>query len=182
MPNFNCVILSGGKSTRMGSDKALVEYEGKTLIQHALELTEELELDAYLSINANQLIWAKEFPHFIDEFESIGPMGGIYSSMKSLGSDLIVFPVDMPNLNREMLLELLNRAKLTPTITCYKLNGQLQPFPSYWPFEMLQSIDITIKAQQLSIKKFIEEHKPTLIPTTDTSLFKNLNHPSDLQS
>lgn len=166
----------------MGSDKALVEYEGITLIQHALELTEELELDAYLSINANQLSWVEEFPHIIDGFDNIGPMGGIYSTMKSLRSDLIVFPVDMPNLNGKMLLELLNRANLTSAITCYELNGQLQPFPSYWPLEMLQSIEIAIKAQQLSIKKFIEEHQPTIIPTTDSFLFKNLNHPSDLQA
>ncbi|HEY6412764.1 MAG TPA: molybdenum cofactor guanylyltransferase [Edaphobacter sp.] len=88
-------VLAGGKSLRMGSDKALMELAGKPLVQHAVVKLRRLCADVHLLGNRNELtVYA---PLVCDVHEGRGPLGGIEAALGHSRHDWNLFmPVDMP--------------------------------------------------------------------------------------
>ncbi len=102
------VVLAGGKSSRMGCDKSQLKINNKTLIQHSkIQLTEAGIKNIYLSgKNGIQ-----------DRFINKGPIAGILSCMEYLQKfDYLLFlPVDMPLINKYLILKLISQKKPTAT-------------------------------------------------------------------
>ena len=91
---FAGLVLAGGKSRRMGQDKAQMLYEGKTWLNVATELL--------LSAGAEE-IWVNTdietaYPKVSEPFPHQGPLSGIFGGLLSTSLDLIILPVDMPTL------------------------------------------------------------------------------------
>lgn len=81
-PELSALVLAGGLSTRMGQDKAMVEYHGKPQIRHLYDILTNLGLKTYISCRKEQEREAlKELPVITDRFIDFGPLGGILSCM-----------------------------------------------------------------------------------------------------
>ncbi len=99
------LVLAGGQSRRMGQDKALMRYQGSTLIEKASSLLKAAGCDEVLiSRNAAGFL--------VDIIEDAGPLGGVHAAVDDLcnannGSDslieLLVLPVDMPQMTPQLL-------------------------------------------------------------------------------
>ena len=102
--NIAGIVLAGGKSTRMGSDKALLEFQGKTLLDIAIKLLTDSGIKN--TVISGQL-------GIQDKHPNKGPIGGILSCLISLKSysHVVVIPVDMPLLTCEVIKELMNNNK-----------------------------------------------------------------------
>ena len=89
-------MLAGGKSRRMGTDKALLEFGGTPLIEVALERFSGFD-EVFISApdtGAYAFTGARAIP---DESPGMGPLGGIISVLKAAGQELVCFrPVDAP--------------------------------------------------------------------------------------
>ena len=74
-------VLTGGKSSRMGTDKGMLLFDRKPLVLHALETLDEVAGQTILSANDSAY---NQFSHPVvkDVFRDIGPMGGIYSCLQ----------------------------------------------------------------------------------------------------
>jgi molybdopterin-guanine dinucleotide biosynthesis protein A len=97
------VVLAGGKSTRMGRDKAFVEVDGKPMIQHALELLRPQVKELLLIGDPRKY---RRFHDEIveDELEGLGPLGGIVTAMGHAKYDhLLVLACDVPEVNAQLL-------------------------------------------------------------------------------
>jgi len=89
-------VLSGGKSSRMGTDKALLELGGKTLIEIALESFSDFP-EIFISSKDAGSYSLEKFPVIPDEQPGIGPLGGLISALNATDYDLVCFrPVDAP--------------------------------------------------------------------------------------
>ena len=88
-------ILAGGRSTRMGSDKALLRLAGKPLVQHAtIKLT---RLTNEVNILSSRPELARFAPLVPDLHENCGPIGGLEAALEHSPRDwTLVLPVDMP--------------------------------------------------------------------------------------
>ncbi len=123
-------VLAGGQSSRMGSDKALVRFRGRPLIENALEILSCARVDEIRIAGAR-----RPLDHFAgvvpDTFADIGPLGGIHAGLAASGSDWsLFFPVDMPLMPSSLLTALVQRAGLTCCpITATRMNGRIEPFP-----------------------------------------------------
>lgn len=102
------IVLAGGLSTRMGTNKALLSLQGNTLLTRARQVLQALDLDS---------CWISgdfpDFPCIPDRFSALGPIGGIYScacQLQGRSEYLLVLPVDMPYISRRELEPLLNLA------------------------------------------------------------------------
>jgi molybdopterin-guanine dinucleotide biosynthesis protein A len=96
------VVLAGGRSSRMGRDKALLAHPQRgNFLQHAEGLLSELPLEKVVTSGAR--------PGAIEDLvPERGPLGGLYSVALTTGADAaLVIPVDMPLLGRKHLAELL---------------------------------------------------------------------------
>ena len=97
-----CVILAGGKSSRMGIDKALLELNGKTFIEQISKELEWFEEKIIAHGNIRELsdtIWTV----ISDIYPNHGPLGGIHSALSVCQSDaLFVVTCDMPLLKSSL--------------------------------------------------------------------------------
>lgn len=103
---FSVLVLCGGKSSRMGRDKALLELDGETLLVRCKKLG--------AALGAEQILISRNEPGFIaDLVQDAGPMAGIAAALPHCRSRwLLVLPVDMPLLSPEALAPLLQHAVL----------------------------------------------------------------------
>jgi molybdopterin-guanine dinucleotide biosynthesis protein A len=176
MPDMAILLLVGGKSSRMGKEKAKVLWEGKTLLKHQLQLLEQLDSEIFLSINPHQTDEFRAYSCITDEYLEIGPMGGIVSALKLLQKDLLVVPIDMPLLT----LNLLESLSIRRLKSCYLVEGRIAPFPSYWTLSLIPSLLENIEKGEFSVARFIEKNDFELIKTDQVTAFRNMNAPSDL--
>ncbi|WP_263368753.1 molybdenum cofactor guanylyltransferase [Edaphobacter bradus] len=95
-------VLAGGKSSRMGCDKALLEFAGKPLVLHAVVKLRRICTDVHILGNRPELdIYAPMVP---DLREGVGPLGGIETAFAHSRRDWLLFmPVDMPFLPSSFL-------------------------------------------------------------------------------
>jgi molybdenum cofactor guanylyltransferase len=97
------VVLAGGQSTRMGRDKALLEWHGRPLL--------ERQLDALRASGVDALRVSGERPGYhgvVDAQPGLGPLGGLAGIADALPgeAELLVIPVDMPLLGATLLRRL----------------------------------------------------------------------------
>ena len=130
------VILCGGQSSRMGSDKGLLTINEKTWTQTALEKLASLNIPVKISLNNIQ------YPVYKSEFSSIeliaddptlsvkGPLLGVLSShLKYPSEDLFILACDMPLMEPALLRELLShyQAHTTAGAFVFTNNGEWEP-------------------------------------------------------
>jgi molybdopterin-guanine dinucleotide biosynthesis protein A len=100
------LVLAGGESRRMGTPKALLRWEGETLLARARRLL--------IGVGAERVIVAgpAEWGGIPDARPGLGPLGGILTGIGQLrpGEKLLVVPVDMPGLTAEALGLLVDRS------------------------------------------------------------------------
>jgi molybdopterin-guanine dinucleotide biosynthesis protein A len=101
------IVLAGGKSSRIGTEKGLVSFRNKLLIEYSLNVV-SLVADEII-ISSNSAVYdGFGFPVLKDEFPDSGPMGGIYTCLKASKNDVnIVLSCDMPMVNADFLNALL---------------------------------------------------------------------------
>jgi molybdenum cofactor guanylyltransferase len=101
---LSVAVLAGGQSRRMGQDKALMDVEGRALIEYVL--------DAARSVSSDTLIIASDRPEYTqfgcrvvpDKFPQSGSLGGIYTAvMESAEPYCLVLACDMPFVNSDLL-------------------------------------------------------------------------------
>jgi molybdopterin-guanine dinucleotide biosynthesis protein A len=95
-------VLAGGRSSRMGQDKALLMLDGKPLVQHAVEKLKRLCAKASILANNPKLeVYA---PVVVDNISNYGPLGGIEAALlHSAYAWNLILPVDMPFLPTRLL-------------------------------------------------------------------------------
>jgi len=129
-PDAAGFVLAGGRSSRMGADKALVHFAGKPLVAHAVDLLRAAGLTATIAGARSPL---DEFAPVVEDSHSdAGPLGGICSALAStLARWAIFISVDLPLLPVSLPVYLLHRARITgSTITVPSVNGFAQTFPA----------------------------------------------------
>lgn len=178
MTDIAGVVLMGGQSTRMGKDKSTIIWKNDSLLNHQYQLIKSVCKEAYLSINSSQISKVSpDYPCIVDEYDEIGPIGGIFTCLNNLKSDLLVIPIDMPLLSKDLLLELCQSSMSS----CFKTNNQLEPFPSYWSIKTLDTINESINSSNFSISNVMKEAGFSQISTHHKSQFANMNYPQDLR-
>ncbi len=120
-------MLAGGKSTRMGTDKAFVEFEGRTLLARALDLARSVTTD--VRIVGERGKFAAFAPVIEDLYPGCGPLAGIHAALRASSCDLnLILAVDMLFLTTDLLLYLVTRARnSSATVTIPRSGRGLQP-------------------------------------------------------
>jgi molybdenum cofactor guanylyltransferase len=131
VPDAAGFVLAGGRSTRMGQDKALIKLGPRPLILWGLEMLREAGVETSIagSRNAELAAYGRLIP---DEWEDAGPLGGVCSALRQMERDWAVFvTVDQPLMAPEVVLHLLGRARESnEAVTVASVNGVAQTFPA----------------------------------------------------
>ena len=117
------LVLTGGKSERMGRDKALVEYRGQPHARYLYEILARHCDETFLSARPNQ--WAGtalgELPVIADETPGQGPSGAILSALHARpAANWIILACDLPHFDEAALETLLAQADEEKVGTYFK--------------------------------------------------------------
>lgn len=180
-------ILAGGKSTRMGTDKAFVMLEGRTLLVRMLELARSVCAD--VKIVGDPAKFAAFAPVVEDVFPGCGPLGGIHAALRSSQTDLnLMLAVDMPFVSTAFLGFLIGRARDSiATVTVVRPPEGWQPLCGVYRRALVGSAENALQAGRFKIDALFEKMQTQVIEEEElqregfsADLFRNLNTPQDL--
>lgn len=122
-------VLAGGRSSRMGADKALVELAGRPLIAYALDMLRTAGMEPKIAGARSELsVFA---PVIADAEADCGPLGGICAALEQAEDEIALFvSADAPLIPASAIEYLFRHATVTGAlVTVYSLNGFAQTFP-----------------------------------------------------
>ena len=181
-------ILAGGKSTRMGSDKAFVTMDGRTLLARTLELARSVTPD--VNIVGDPAKFARFGPVVEDLFTECGPLGGIHAALRASQTDLnLLLAVDVPFVSTEFLQYLIRRARSTAaaTVTVVWASGGWQPLCAVYRQEFADAAEADLAVGRYKIDSLFATQRTLVIDEDELksagfspNMFRNLNTPEEL--
>ena len=170
----------------MGSNKALIPYLGKPLIQYSIGLALQFDNDIVISSNNHDLDYLG-FPVIPDQFKVKAPLAGIHAGLKSSRTDWnLILTCDMPNISRELIDMLLSALNENLRMVVPLHYGFLEPLCGFYHKDLLPLIEYHIALKKFSLLDLPESVPHTLVPLPGMPmeeikfLFKNVNKKRDL--
>lgn len=180
---LNALILSGGKSTRMGTEKRLLNYHGKTQEQYLYDLLKPFCDEVFVSINANQ---KTELPYIQDlELSVKSPIVGIYSAFQRFPeSAWLVVACDMPLVSEETIAFLLNNRNQDKYATAFENPEEHFPEPLLTIFEakFFEPLQVFIQQEKKSTMRLLQSLDIALLQIPDAKMLKNINTVEEFSS
>jgi len=182
------ILLCGGKSSRMGTDKALIKHHGKTCLEHTIALFDELTLPYLVSCREDQYpTYTKyvETKHIIiDQKKYGGPLRGLMTCFDEYSEDLFLLACDMPNMKAHHIQKLIDLYDSSPThdVYIYVNNGRYEPLCAFYTKEGLSKIKKEVHPREgnFSFQELLKTKLKTKQINIKESLFlKNYNYKED---
>jgi molybdopterin-guanine dinucleotide biosynthesis protein A len=182
-------VLAGGNSTRMGTDKAFVTLDGKTLLARALEVARSLCEDVRIIGDAAK--FAAFGPVVEDVFRGCGPLAGIHAALRASGAELnLMLAVDLPFVSRELLEFLIARARGSEAlVTVARAGGRLQPLCGFDRREFGDVAELALRAGRYKIDALFEVGRTEVVEQKEleqagfpASIFRNLNTREEVEA
>lgn len=171
------LILTGGKNTRMnGQTKLFLKYKGTTFLCRIKNAMVSLR-KIYLSVDKANRYENLDMPLIIDEFNAIGPIGGICSALHQITEDaVLVSASDMPFLTRSAVEILTEKYNLSEKLTLAFSHGRVQPLLGIYPKKVLPVIEEMIKSKIFRMTEILNrtEYELAALPENDNSA-ENIN-------
>lgn len=188
------IVLCGGKSSRMGRDKGLLETTGSNWAKLAFDKLSALNIPVKVSVNKNQYAeYTKTFPveTLVQDNESLhvkGPLAGVLSCHLSFpGEDLFVLACDMPLMKVSLMQQLYLLYKEPSLHTAFIFTNDKEPEPLCGIYKSagLSSIMSLLQSNRLMkySMKFSLEHlqvKSVEADADQKKYFNNFNAHADL--
>lgn len=189
MDGVNGFVLAGGQSSRMGADKALLEVNGRTLLERALHTLSKVASGVWILGN-----WDKfgAFGKVIaDELPGHGPLGGIHAALRASNHDLnLILAVDMPFVEVRFLEYLVARAsRNSAAVTVPHAGGGWQPLCAIYRREFAEVAEPALRAGKNKIDPLFKQLSLCVVEENElmehdfgVEMFRNLNTPEDLSA
>jgi molybdopterin-guanine dinucleotide biosynthesis protein A len=180
-------VLAGGKSTRMGQDKATVTLNGLTLLQHAL--TALREVCSEIAILGKQELYGKLGPVYEDIFPGCGPLGGIHAALSNSKTQFnLIIAVDTPFLAPKFLSYVAGRAiDSCAIVTTPEINDYTQPLCTVYSLDFCSIAEQALRQGNYKIVPLFPKDRTLVIKESELRQFaftadmlENLNTPEDL--
>lgn len=182
----------GGQNSRMGGNvKGLLKINEVTFLEQIVGVLEGFST-IYLSVNKK--FSSEEIKKYeemglsviVDIYDDIGPMGGMYSSLKNCKEDyLFITACDMPFINKDLINELQANVKNNIDIVLFSKNRLLYPLGAIYSKNVIPYMEELIDNKEYKPLKLIRNSNfvELLLEDTDLSddVFKNVNTPEEYE-
>jgi molybdopterin-guanine dinucleotide biosynthesis protein A len=184
------IVLAGGKSLRLGRNKALEEIGGQTLIQRVINRLELLGTEVTVVVAQGDQLFLPDSRTkvVVDVYPAKGALGGIYSGLKAAPSfHSLVVACDMPFLNINLLRYLM---ELCPAfdVVIPRLEGKLEPLNAVYSKNCLGPMESMLHAGRLRIADFLPAVRVRYVDDAEVEKFDpqrlsffNINSEADLE-
>ena len=179
------LVLSGGKSKRMGQDKALLERDGQSQLAFMMSLLEPLVERVFVSTRAEQKDESerRQFAQIVDQYDDMGPLAGILSALDAYPDvDWLVVACDLPNIGVETIRHLLASRSSDHPFTAYvsSHDGLPEPLCAIYRSGSADTIRAFSDDSINCPRKILIRSDTHLIEQLDPASLNNINTPDDL--
>ena len=188
------IVLAGGRSTRMGSDKASLVLDGRTLLQRTVDVLAAVATEIVVVRAAGQRLPALSAGPPItvveDPLDGEGPLIGIAAGLRAMSSEVaLVVACDMPFLRPELLRMLVDRASGGRRFVVPLYLGRPQPLCSALRREALAVVEAHIAAGDRKVMAIADDLDADRVPPeqwsaadADGRSFENVNTPQEFEA
>ncbi|MBT3301766.1 MAG: molybdenum cofactor guanylyltransferase [Bacteroidetes bacterium] len=185
MGKVNGIILCGGKSSRMGKDKGLLKFDGKSLMENAISILKPYA-DQIIICSNNTNYKQFNYPVIPDIIKDIGPAAGILTGLNYSNTDYnIVISCDTPFVDAALIDHLLLSHKSNFDATIPVHGQHVEPLVGIYSKNFIKTLNKYIKQNILKMNRILKDSiniqfvdmKDELL--RNKNLFFNINTPSD---
>lgn len=190
----SAVILAGGRSTRMGFDKQLLQSGGRTITDELIAELKTCFSDVLISSSRPELYEGRDVRVVQDVFEGCGPLAGIHAALLQARSQWVfVTACDMPYLEPAYIDYMMGRLRDRLSADAYEVcaterEGRLEPFHAFYGRAALPLLENRLEQGLCSVTRFVREAKALIIPEGEAEsflpgwrAFLNLNTPEEYE-
>lgn len=176
------LILAGGKSRRMGREKALIERpDGERQIDFILRLAHEVSDDVSISTNTPKIA-PEGIPALADESPGDGPLGALATWHLQNSCPTMVIGVDLFLLDKPTLENLIRTHDSSNLATCYanRLDAQPEPLCTIYSADALKMASESLADGKYCTRDFLRSLDPNILQLPSPVALDNVNTESDL--
>ena len=178
--NIPLIIFAGGKSSRMGQDKALLPF-GKynTLSEFQYRRLSKLFKKVYISAKENKFDFEANILE--DNYTVSSPLVGIITIFETLNVDKVfILSVDAPFVNKEVIDKLIHSNNRFDAVVAKSKSG-VQPLCGVYKRSVLPVAQEHLKERNHRLQSLLKKVDTQFVPFKEDSLFLNLNHPHEYE-
>lgn len=170
-------VLAGGRSTRMGRDKALLARGQETLIEHVARCLDRVVATVTI-VGAPERYSVLGWPVIADCVDA-GPLGGVYTALRATKTEWnLIAACDMPGVTAGFFKDLLDAAARTPAdCVVPRTAGGLHPLCAAYRRGCAARAEAMIARKILKMHDFISFLQVEVWPVGDAALLANINTP-----
>jgi molybdenum cofactor guanylyltransferase len=181
-------VLAGGKSSRMGANKALLSLNGATLLERTAAMLEQI--CQRVMIVGPRALYGTFGECVEDVYPGCGPLAGIHVALlNSPTRHSLITAVDTPFISKRFLHYLVERALASSAIvTAPRIAGKVQPLCSVFARDFLPLAEEALKSGRYKVEPIFPPQHTLIISEGDLAgfeieadMFENLNTPEDLE-
>jgi len=179
-----CIIFAGGKSSRMGEDKALLPFAGyKTLAHYQYERLSKIFTTVYISCkDSSKFDFDANFLEDIDTNTTFAPTVGFVTAFKNLDSErFFALSVDTPFVTQKEIEELFEADEPKYDATIARTEEGMQPLCGIYHASLQKNFEEMLKKENHKLGQLLKSVHTKYVPFRQTHPFLNLNHPHQYQ-
>ena len=187
MPGISGIILAGGKSSRYGRNKALVEINGVRLIERVIRVMEPLFERLIIITNTPQDYAYLKLPMVEDLIKGLGPLGGLFTGLQTMSDDAGFFVAcDMPFLSGELIRHMVEVMEDFDAVVP-KVDWKIEALHAIYTKHCIPAIKALIDNKEYQVIKFFQSvrvrylnEEEILDFDPEMRSFFNINRPEEL--
>ena len=179
---FHGLILTGGKSRRMGIDKSNIRLQGTTQIERCVQTLFPFVSKVFISKRKDQEFSIEGVSEIDDAYINVGPIGGILTAMEMYPNvSWLICAVDLPRISDQTVRELLQQFEPQYEVIIPTVDGDtLEPTFALYNMDVLYRLQSAYRNNQLGLQKVLRQSKCKIYRTKYPQDFFNMNTPDDL--
>ncbi len=184
MPEIQAVILAGGRSRRMGRDKALLPFGGySTLAQYQYKRLREIFPKVSISTKIDKFPF--HTPLILDQAEESSPMIALHSILKTIDTEAVfILGVDLPFVDKSIIHSLLQSFADNPEAEAVVpvTPAGTEPLCTVYTRRLLPRIEDSLNVGKHRLQSLFETGKILRVSFKETTPFTNLNRPEEYEN
>ena len=175
------VVICGGKSTRMGSDKAFTNYHGVPQYQYVNNLLNDFCDQVYISCNESQKKLLSSCKNVIidkPEFQNAGPMTGLLSVISELKNEsILLLGCDYPFINKTAIEKLIAARSLNYDAVCYSNEKaeMLEPLLAVYENSCFALLNNFYHEKNTSLQQFLKTISTKIIEPVSAEIIRSID-------
>ncbi|BAU14068.1 molybdopterin-guanine dinucleotide biosynthesis protein A [Leptolyngbya sp. NIES-3755] len=183
MKSLSAIILAGGKSSRMGQDKALIEIDGVPLLKRTYHAAKQCTDSIYVVTS-----WRDRYQsilsdvQWIEESSPRSPIVAFSEAFEQITTDwVLLLACDLPRLNGETLQELIAQLGEVSIVVARSEEGW-EPLCGFYRRDCLPSLQNYLAQGKRSFQDWLDSETVQELQISDRQILFNCNTPDDLRA